>query len=522
MADTALTRDQIAQEAMNILSTLRDNSRASRSNKLADVKGTFENTVSIDFDTYFFFLRKYHFIGMDREACLQLTPEGEKIVDGEKRERFLEAVQEYFASRIVEEPVQSGQTEILADSSMVVEGTAIPPPPPMSGEDEPLDAPRAAAGAGSSGVTVSVNVPPPPPPASIYGSPLASRQGTSERGRGGRRNEPEPPPTSTASLGKPPPPEPGRPGEPKGQEIDLRYVKFDVIGQGPLGTVYKGRHNALGLDVAVKELKDIFGYFSFLQRSEVIKRLKKEICAQALVRHPTVVSVLDQNCDIARPYYVVELCTGGNLRAKLDAAGGKGIVPEVAVRYFLQICYALRAAHAQGLVHGNLKPENVLIDHLGNVKLGDFGLSRVIEVDASKGMPQVFVGTGGMGYMSPEQLARSNKDFGPVTDVYGMGILFYEMLTGQLPGRRSPLPSSVNAKVPSKLDPLFDKMTQDRREERYPDFDAVLGDFYAAFDDGAWLKKGDLVLSCDAVAPKAEAEAPKAEAKPKVEVKLGK
>ncbi|MBI5548932.1 MAG: serine/threonine protein kinase, partial [Deltaproteobacteria bacterium] len=265
-------------------------------------------------------------------------------------------------------------------------------------------------------------------------------------------------------------------------------------------------HTALGLDVAIKELKDIFGYFSFLQRGEVIKRLKREICAQALVRHPSVVAVLDQNCDVARPYYVIELCTGGNLRARLDAAGGKGLPAEEAVRYFLQLSYALRAGHATGLTHGNLKPENVLIDHLGNVKLSDFGLSRVIEVDASKGMPQVFVGTGGMGYMSPEQLARSTKDFGPATDVYGLGILFYEMLTGQLPGRRSPLPSAVNAKAPSKLDPLFDKMTQDRREERYPDFDSVLGDFYAAFDDGDWLKKGDLILSTNGQPPNAQAK----------------
>jgi serine/threonine protein kinase len=107
--------------------------------------------------------------------------------------------------------------------------------------------------------------------------------------------------------------------------------------------------------------------------------------------------------------------------------------------------------------------------------------------------------------MSPEQLARSTKDAGPVTDVYGLGILFYEMLTGQLPAAARRCPPGHN-KVPSKLDPLFDKMTQDRREERYPDFDAVLGDFYAAFDDGTWLRKGDLILSSDVAAPKAEAK----------------
>jgi hypothetical protein len=517
-----LTRDQIAEEALNILGTLRENFRASRSNKLADVKSAFENQVSIDFDTYFFFLRKYHFIGMDREACLQLTPEGEKIVDGDRRDRFLEAVQEYFASRITEEPVQSSQTEILADSSVDHEmsaagGPPAPPPPPSEDEPEPL---RPA-------VAAKAEVPPPPPPPSVFGGRQKKDEerptaGPSRGGRGrGASMEPaadsgrnpreetsprlssEVPPPPPSNLPKPPVPEASK-NEPKGQEIDLRYVKYDALGQGPLGTVYRGRQTALGLDVAIKELKDIFGYFSFLQRSEVIKRLKREICAQALVRHPSVATILDQNCDVARPYYVVELCAGGNLRARMDAAGGKGLPADEAVRTFLQLCYALRMAHSQSLVHGNLKPENVLLDHLGNIKLTDFGLGRVIEVDASKGMPQVFVGTGGMGYMSPEQLARSTKDSGPVTDVYGLGIMFYEMLTGQLPGRRSPLPSQVNNKVPSKLDPLFDKMTQDRREDRYPDFDAVLGDFYTAFDDGTWLKKGDLILSSNVAAPKAE------------------
>ena len=281
----------------------------------------------------------------------------------------------------------------------------------------------------------------------------------------------------------------------KGQDLDLRYVKFDSLGQGPLGTVYKGKHNALGVDICVKELKDIFGYFSFLQRGEVIKRLKKELCAQAQVRHAGVVQILDQNTDVARPYYVMELCKG-SLREKLEQSGGKGIDVTLAIRYILQLSYALRAAHHAGLNHHNIKPENVLFDVYGNAKLSDFGLSRVIEVDQSKGMPQVFVGTGGMGYMSPELISRG-KEVGPSSDVYALGILMYEMVTGQIPGRRSPLPSEVNDACPSKLDPIFDKMTQDRKDQRYPDFDAMLDDFYAAFTEGEYLAKGDLISWSD-------------------------
>jgi serine/threonine protein kinase len=244
--------------------------------------------------------------------------------------------------------------------------------------------------------------------------------------------------------------------------------------------------------VCVKELKDIFGYFSFLQRGEVIKRLKRELCAQAQVRHPGIAQVLDQNTEVARPYFVMELLRG-SLKQKLDAGGGKGIPVAQAIRYFLQLAYALRAAHQTGLTHQNLKPENVLFDAWGNAKLADFGLARVIEVDQSKGMPQVFVGTGGMSYMSPELIARS-KEVGPHSDVYALGILLYEMLTGQLPGRRSPMPSEVNSDAPAKLDPIFDKMTQDRRELRYPDFDAVFEAFYGAFSNKEYLAKGDLLL----------------------------
>lgn len=468
----AISRESVSNEAMFILKSIKENARLGRSNKLVDVKTALEPGVTLEFDSYFFFLRKFHYIAMDREAQLKLTDQGERVVDGDNVDKFTDEIAEFFADQL---------TMAEEATHAAIDMASIAPPPPVPATDLLLEDDMAP--------------PPPPPPPPPPVAPPGRRGGrvhpeepvlTQVGGHPESRREAAAASLPLSTSGSPPV------GSSKGTDIDLRYVKFDPIGSGPLGTVFKGRHNALGLDICVKELKDIFGYFSFLQRGEVIKRLKKELCAQSQVRHPSVLQVLDQNTDVARPYFVMELCKG-SLRERLDQAGGKGLPINQAVRYFLQLSYGLKSAHALGLTHHNIKPENVLFDAYGNVKLGDFGLSRVIEVDQSKGMPQVFVGTGGMGYMSPELISRA-RDSGPTADVYSLGILLYEMLTGQIPGRRSPMPSEVNTESPTKLDPVFDKMTQDRRENRYPDIDAMLADFYGAFSDGEYLAKGDLIL----------------------------
>jgi hypothetical protein len=426
-----LNRDTVSGEALFILKNLRDNSKQGRSNKLAEVKTALEPAVSLEFDAYFFFLRKFHYIAMDREAQLKLTDSGERVVDGSDLDRFSGEVGEFFSEQLapVDEPMNDGplpfETESSTDDLSVETADLSPPPAPAPAARPIRRAPAAAEG---------------------------------------------------------------------GADIDGRYTRGDAIGGGPLGSVHRAKHVALGIDVCIKELKDIFSYFSFLQRNEVLKRLKRELCAQAQVRHPAVVAILDQSVDGQRPYVVMELLSG-SLRERLDKAGGKSLPVAESIRTFLQLSYALRAAHASGLTHHNLKPENVLFDVYGNARLGDFGLSRVIEVEPGRGLPQVFVGTGSLSYLAPELITR--KDAGPASDVYGLGILLYEMLTGGIPGRRSPLPSEVNSEVPSKLDPIFDKMTQDRRESRYPDFDAMLDEFYGAFSDNEFLHRGDLVLSSE-------------------------
>jgi serine/threonine protein kinase len=146
----------------------------------------------------------------------------------------------------------------------------------------------------------------------------------------------------------------------------------------------------------------------------------------------------------------------------------------LALKYLLQGLHALRAAHSQGVSHRGLKPENLLIDAHGNIKVSDFGFARIVERDQAV-IRQVYVGMGAVAYMAPE-LFTDPLGAGPQSDIYALGILFYELLTRKLPGRRSPMPSAVNPTLPKGLDDVWDRMTRDERVERYTSVEEILQD----------------------------------------------
>jgi hypothetical protein len=292
-------------------------------------------------------------------------------------------------------------------------------------------------------------------------------------------------------------------GEPvvAGSKYDSKYTRYDAIGSGGIGTVFKGRHNALALDVALKEIKDLFSYFNFLQRSEVVRHLKQVVEQMSNLNHPLIVKIIDENVEVAHPYFVMEFLSGGNLKESMN---GAPLPIDRCLTLFTQICYALSFAHRREVVHGNIKPENVLFDELGNVRVTDFGMTRLLQTEADRPIPQVI--TGSIGYLSPEQMQERSVQT-VSSDIYSLGILLYEMLTGNLPGRRSPLPSEVNKKAPKEIDDLFDKMTRDAPEERYPDIDSVLSDFYGYFKDGTYLTKGKIILYAGSEAAGADGDA---------------
>lgn len=277
--------------------------------------------------------------------------------------------------------------------------------------------------------------------------------------------------------------------------LDRRYRRGEAIGSGTIGTVFAGQHVSLGRKMAIKEARSIFQFASYLRRDEIVRRLRTTVETHASLVHPNIIQILDQNPEREFPYFVMELAAGGNLRQRLGAAKDNRLDLSNAIRVLTQVCYALDFAHQQNVLHVGLKPENVLFDSLGNVKLSDFGFARITDRADDSGQTPVLVSGGTVGYISPERLQPAgDAELTPAADIYSLGMLFYEMITGKLPGRRSPLPSQARKDVPSAFDDVFDKMTRDELPERYSTIADVLEGIYKAFPTKEVFASGTILL----------------------------
>lgn len=254
------------------------------------------------------------------------------------------------------------------------------------------------------------------------------------------------------------------------------YERQEEIGSGGVGTVYRAIQTRLNRPVAVKEIRNIFHVFADVQREDIVGRFVEIAQTQATLDHPNIIQVYDVVSDTDYPYVVMQHAPKGNLRKLIDTEGRPPL--NVAMSYFMQILHALNAAHEQGVVHGGLKPENVVLDPAGNALLTDFGMTKVVERASGGASSQVYVGVGTVAYMSPEQFRDPNLA-SVQSDIYSLGIMFYEMLTGKVPGRRSPMPSSFYPDIPRKLDDVFDNMSMDDREDRYNNVREILREIYS-------------------------------------------
>jgi serine/threonine protein kinase, bacterial len=203
--------------------------------------------------------------------------------------------------------------------------------------------------------------------------------------------------------------------------LDGRYLVQSKIASGGTSTVYRGLDTRLDRPVAVKVMDS-----RYAGDEQFLARFQLEARTVARLKNPGLVAVYDQGLDARHPFLVMELIEGGTLRELLAE---RGPMPPHAVAAVLRpVLGGLAAAHRAGLVHRDVKPENVLISDDGEVKIADFGLVRAV---AAAGITSSSVILGTAAYLSPEQVRDGNA--GPRSDVYSTGILTYELLTGHTP-----------------------------------------------------------------------------------------
>jgi len=253
--------------------------------------------------------------------------------------------------------------------------------------------------------------------------------------------------------------------------LDGRYRVAAKIATGGTSTVYRGLDTRLDRPVALKVMDS-----RYAGDQQFLTRFQLEARSVARLKDPGLVAVYDQGLDARHPFLVMELVEGGTLRELLSE---RGPMPPHAVAAVLRpVLGGLAAAHGAGLVHRDVKPENVLISDQGDVKIVDFGLVRAV---AAAGITSTSVILGTAAYLSPEQVR--DGDASPRSDVYAVGIVAYELLTGQTPFSGDsalsiayqrldtdvPAPSTVISGVPEQFDALVRRATARDPADRYAD-----------------------------------------------------
>ncbi len=209
-----------------------------------------------------------------------------------------------------------------------------------------------------------------------------------------------------------------------------RYEIRSQLGAGGMGEVYRARDTQIGRDVAVKVLPSTFSV-----DTDRLHRFEQEACAAGALNHPNILSIYDVGKHDSSPYVVSELLEGDTLRQRI---AGTPLAQRRAVDYALQIAHGLAAAHGKGIIHRDLKPDNIFITNDGRVKILDFGLAKLTQLDGDQVLtdiptrrvdtdPGVVLGT--VGYTSPEQLKGQRVD--QRSDIFSFGAILYEMLSGR-------------------------------------------------------------------------------------------
>ncbi len=249
------------------------------------------------------------------------------------------------------------------------------------------------------------------------------------------------------------------------------YEILGMLGRGGMGVVYKGLQCRACRLVALKMVRS-----DAALQPEQFERFRVEAQAVARLHHPNVVQIYEVGEVDGRPYFSLELLEGGTLREKLTAAM---MAPRPAAELLVVLTRAIEAAHGAGIIHRDLKPTNVLFDAQGTPKIVDFGLAKWLESEEGQTLTGQVVGT--PSYMSPEQARGDNRAVGRTADIYALGAILYEMLTGRPPFKgtsqqetinmvasQDPIaPSRFRQKVPRDLETICLKCLEKDPARRY-------------------------------------------------------
>ena len=254
-----------------------------------------------------------------------------------------------------------------------------------------------------------------------------------------------------------------------GKRLDGRYEIREIIGMGGMAVVYKAFDNVENKIVAIKILKD-----EFSSNEEFLRRFRNESKAIAMLTHPNIVDVYDVSFGDLIQYIVMEYIDGCTLKEYIEREGI--LNSDDAVYFTMQILKALQHAHDKGIVHRDVKPQNIMILPDGTIKVMDFGIARFSRSDQRTITDKAI---GSVHYISPEQARGEKTD--EKTDIYSVGVMLYEMLTGKLPFQaesavsvaimqlqRDPeLPTEINPLIPKGLEQITMHAMQKTPERRY-------------------------------------------------------
>ena len=207
-----------------------------------------------------------------------------------------------------------------------------------------------------------------------------------------------------------------------GKRLDGRYSIESLVGVGGMANVYRGTDLKTGNQIAVKVLKD-----EFLDNEELVRRFKNESKAISILNHPNIVKVYDVSVTDKLQYIVMEYVDGITLKEYLKQRGG-ALTWKETVHFATQILSALQHAHSKGIIHRDVKPQNIMLLADGSIKMMDFGIARFSRAQSQTVSDKAI---GSVHYISPEQAKGERTD--ARTDIYSVGVMLYEMLSGRLP-----------------------------------------------------------------------------------------